>query len=548
MLKKLFGFGKKEEKLTDQNEVLTESEELVDANDSGNTQEGTNTQESTDINGIVDTEAINDTETINDTEEKTNIIQESEQMQENMQESIQPQKEPKGWFGWRTKDLSEQEFDKSVSQNNEWNENDIKNHELNQPVPQEEATSFEKTNASEYSAAEQGDSSIEHIENQDLSKNYSNSHELIDPQKLDQVNKDAESLNVDDIEQKDEPIFAQTGIQGEETDSLIIQEDNAIEDQESLNVAEEEPEQELGFFAKIKKGLTKTSQNFTQKINLLFSGYTKIDDEIFDELEELLILGDLGFDTAMSISNELRKRATEKKIEDVSVLETELENIIEEILVEAAPEITEEKYPQIIVVVGVNGVGKTTSIGKIAQQIKNEGKSVMLAAGDTFRAAAADQLSIWAQRADVPIIRSNEGADPSSVIYDAIKSAQSKNIDVLICDTAGRLHNKKNLMLELEKIFRIVTREYPEAQKEVYLVIDATTGQNAINQAQTFKEVAPITGIILTKLDGTAKGGVVIGLSKELNIPIKYVGVGEKINDLQKFNSREFARALFYKK
>ncbi len=205
----------------------------------------------------------------------------------------------------------------------------------------------------------------------------------------------------------------------------------------------------------------------------------------------------------------------------------------------------EETFPQIIVVVGVNGVGKTTSIGKIASQFKKENKTVMLAAGDTFRAAASDQLSIWATRADVPIVRSNEGADPSAVIFDAIKSAQAKNIDVLICDTAGRLHNKANLMQELEKIFRIVNREYPEAKKEVFLVIDATTGQNAMNQAKTFSEVAPLTGIVLTKLDGTAKGGVVIGLSRELKIPIRYVGVGEGIDDLQRFNAKDFAKALF---
>ena len=310
--------------------------------------------------------------------------------------------------------------------------------------------------------------------------------------------------------------------------------------------------EKLGFFAKLKKGLTNTSKNFTSKLENLFSGYTKVDDEIFEELEELLILADLGFETATEISEELRKRSEEKKIEDVQVLEKELQSIIEEILLSATKDVSDEetkenKDPVIMVIVGVNGVGKTTSIGKIAMQLKSKGKSVMLAAGDTFRAAAAEQLSIWADRAGVPIIRSNEGADPSSVIFDAIKSAKAKNIDVLICDTAGRLHNKKNLMVELEKIFRVINREYPEAQKETLLVIDATTGQNALNQAKTFSEVAPLTGIILTKLDGTAKGGVVISLSRELSIPIKYVGVGEKIDDLQKFNPGDFASALFSK-
>lgn len=342
----------------------------------------------------------------------------------------------------------------------------------------------------------------------------------------------------------------------EETKELSedFQEESLVEEIPSETIEEEsvsqrqELSENIGFFAKIKKGLEKTTKNFSKKLDELFSGYSKIDEEIFEELEELLVLGDLGFETAIAVTEELRKRAQEKKIEEVSDLEQELENIIEEILTASEKQnISGQEYPQIMVIVGVNGVGKTTSIGKIASQLKREGKSVMLAAGDTFRAAAADQLTIWADRADVPIVRSNEGADPSAVIFDAIKSAQAKKIDVLICDTAGRLHNKKNLMQELEKIFRIVNREYPEAKKEVFLVIDATTGQNAVNQAKTFSEVAPLTGIVLTKLDGTAKGGVVIGLSKELQIPIRYVGVGEKIDDLQKFDAKDFARALFTK-
>lgn len=342
----------------------------------------------------------------------------------------------------------------------------------------------------------------------------------------------------------------------EETKELSkdFQEESLVEEIPSETIEEEsvsqgqELSEDIGFFAKIKKGLEKTTKNFSKKLDELFSGYSKIDEEIFEELEELLVLGDLGFETAIAVTEELRKRAQEKKIEEVSDLEQELENIIEEILTASEKQnISGQEYPQIMVIVGVNGVGKTTSIGKIASQLKREGKSVMLAAGDTFRAAAADQLTIWADRADVPIVRSNEGADPSAVIFDAIKSAQAKKIDVLICDTAGRLHNKKNLMQELEKIFRIVNREYPEAKKEVFLVIDATTGQNAVNQAKTFSEVAPLTGIVLTKLDGTAKGGVVIGLSKELQIPIRYVGVGEKIDDLQKFDAKDFARALFTK-
>ena len=313
-----------------------------------------------------------------------------------------------------------------------------------------------------------------------------------------------------------------------------------------------------GFFARLKEGLSKTTQSFTSKLDNLFKGYKTIDEDIYEELEEILITADVGFETTMRITEELRKRESENKIEEVEKLQEELEDIIEGILVvkdeyseaQAGSEETAKvsaKKPRIMVVVGVNGVGKTTSIGKLASQLKNEGNSVMLAAADTFRAAASEQLTIWAQRADVPIVKHGEGADPSAVIFDAIKSAKANNADVLICDTAGRLHNKANLMNELAKIFKIISREYPEAEKEVLLVIDATTGQNAINQAKVFKEAAPLTGLILTKLDGTAKGGVVLGIISELSLPIKYIGVGEKIDDLQKFDARSFARALFGK-
>ena len=313
-----------------------------------------------------------------------------------------------------------------------------------------------------------------------------------------------------------------------------------------------------GFFARLKEGLSKTTQSFTSKLDNLFKGYKTIDEDIYEELEEILITADVGFETTMRITEELRKRERENKIEEVEKLQEELEDIIEGILVvkdeyseaQAGSEETAKvsaKKPRIMVVVGVNGVGKTTSIGKLASQLKNEGNSVMLAAADTFRAAASEQLTIWAQRADVPIVKHGEGADPSAVIFDAIKSAKANNADVLICDTAGRLHNKANLMNELAKIFKIISREYPEAEKEVLLVIDATTGQNAINQAKVFKEAAPLTGLILTKLDGTAKGGVVLGIISELSLPIKYIGVGEKIDDLQKFDARSFARALFGK-
>lgn len=351
-----------------------------------------------------------------------------------------------------------------------------------------------------------------------------------------------------------------------EEDPEDEREENPEQEEEQKEAQEEaqepqaaEPEAPAkGFFARLKEGLSKTTQSFTSKLDNLFKGYKTIDEDIYEELEEILITADVGFETTMRITEELRKRERENKIEEVEKLQEELEDIIEGILVvkdeyseaQAGSEETAKvsaKKPRIMVVVGVNGVGKTTSIGKLASQLKNEGNSVMLAAADTFRAAASEQLTIWAQRADVPIVKHGEGADPSAVIFDAIKSAKANNADVLICDTAGRLHNKANLMNELAKIFKIISREYPEAEKEVLLVIDATTGQNAINQAKVFKEAAPLTGLILTKLDGTAKGGVVLGIISELSLPIKYIGVGEKIDDLQKFDARSFARALFGK-
>ena len=359
-----------------------------------------------------------------------------------------------------------------------------------------------------------------------------------------------------------------------EEDPEDEREENPEQEEEQKEAQEEEQKEEWeeaqepqaaepeapakGFFARLKEGLSKTTQSFTSKLDNLFKGYKTIDEDIYEELEEILITADVGFETTMRITEELRKRERENKIEEVEKLQEELEDIIEGILVvkdeyseaQAGSEETAKvsaKKPRIMVVVGVNGVGKTTSIGKLASQLKNEGNSVMLAAADTFRAAASEQLTIWAQRADVPIVKHGEGADPSAVIFDAIKSAKANNADVLICDTAGRLHNKANLMNELAKIFKIISREYPEAEKEVLLVIDATTGQNAINQAKVFKEAAPLTGLILTKLDGTAKGGVVLGIISELSLPIKYIGVGEKIDDLQKFDARSFARALFGK-
>ena len=307
--------------------------------------------------------------------------------------------------------------------------------------------------------------------------------------------------------------------------------------------AEEEPEKR-GFFARLKEGLSKTTQNITGKIDQMLGNYTKIDEDMLEELEEVLITSDVGYETTVEIVDRLRQNLKEKLIDDPAQVKPELKLVIETMLQENQENLRIEQSPSILVVVGVNGVGKTTSIGKLAHQMKGQGKSVLLAAADTFRAAAADQLTIWAERAGVDIVKHQEGADPSAVIFDGIHAAKKRNIDVLICDTAGRLHNRKNLMQELGKIFKIVEREYPEANKEVLLVIDATTGQNAMNQAKVFQEVAPLSGIILTKLDGTAKGGVVLAITQELKIPVKFIGVGEQIDDLQMFDASSFAEAM----
>lgn len=378
-----------------------------------------------------------------------------------------------------------------------------------------------------------------------------------------EVAEELQSASAEEAAEPEAQIEPEEDPEDEREENPEQEEEQKEEQKEEWEEAQEpqaaEPEAPAkGFFARLKEGLSKTTQSFTSKLDNLFKGYKTVDEDIYEELEEILITADVGFETTMRITEELRKRERENKIEEVEKLQEELEDIIEGILVvkdeyseaQAGSEETAKvsaKKPRIMVVVGVNGVGKTTSIGKLASQLKNEGNSVMLAAADTFRAAASEQLTIWAQRADVPIVKHGEGADPSAVIFDAIKSAKANNADVLICDTAGRLHNKANLMNELAKIFKIISREYPEAEKEVLLVIDATTGQNAINQAKVFKEAAPLTGLILTKLDGTAKGGVVLGIISELSLPIKYIGVGEKIDDLQKFDARSFARALFGK-
>ena len=300
----------------------------------------------------------------------------------------------------------------------------------------------------------------------------------------------------------------------------------------------------MGFFDKLKAGLGKTRNSLNDKINMVFSNFRKVDEELLEELEEILIMSDIGVETAEEIISKLRDRIKQEKIQDEEGVKKALKEEMQAILDKIPNELTIKTTPAVILVVGVNGVGKTTSIGKIANNLRKSGKKVVVAAADTFRAAAVEQLEIWAKRAGVEIVKKEEGVDPATVVYDAIKITKETKADVLICDTAGRLHTKKYLMDELQKIGKVIEKELPEASKETLMVIDATTGQNAITQVKAFKEVVPITGLILTKLDGTAKGGVAIGIVNENSIPVKFVGVGEKIDDMEKFNSEEFVNAI----
>lgn len=300
----------------------------------------------------------------------------------------------------------------------------------------------------------------------------------------------------------------------------------------------------MGFFEKLKNGLGKTRDSFSEKMNNVFSNFRKVDEDLLEELEEILIMSDIGVETSTKIIANLRERIKKEKITDQEEVKKTLKEEMIRILEEPNKEMQLNTKPSVILVVGVNGVGKTTSIGKIANRLKKDGKKVVIAAADTFRAAAVEQLEIWSNRAGATIVKKDEGADPASVIFDAIKATKETNADVLICDTAGRLHNKKYLMDELLKIKKVIDRELPDCSKEILIVLDATTGQNAISQVKAFKETVDLTGIILTKLDGTAKGGVVLGIVSENNIPVKFIGVGEQIDDMEIFNSEEFVNAI----
>lgn len=334
----------------------------------------------------------------------------------------------------------------------------------------------------------------------------------------------------------------------QEDDKKEIEEEVNNDVKEENNIEETiEEEKKVSLFDRLKQGLSKAKQGITDRIDEVLKSYTKVDEELLEELEEILITADVGVNTTMDIIEQLRVKIKQKGITNPMDVRVELKAIVEEILTNDNSKLDVSHCPTIILMVGVNGVGKTTTIGKLANKYKKDGKKVLLAAGDTFRAAAIEQLEVWSSRSNVDIIKHQEGADPGAVIFDAVKAAKARNVDVLICDTAGRLHNKANLMNELGKVFKIVDREFPEAKKEVLLVVDATTGQNAVSQAKTFKEVAQITGIVLTKLDGTAKGGVVIAVKSEVDVPVKLIGVGETVEDLQDFDAKAFSDALFGK-
>lgn len=353
-----------------------------------------------------------------------------------------------------------------------------------------------------------------------------------------QVEEEEEIENVEDAD-----VQAEEEIREEETiEKEIIEE---VDGDGSQDSDQEEGQEKMGIFARLLAGLSKTKDNITGRIDSLLKSYTKIDEDLLEELEEILITADVGVTTTMEIIDRLRDMIKERGVKDPIEVRDLLKEIVASILKEGNSGLDLDPGPAVIVMVGVNGVGKTTTIGKLAQRYKKDGKKVMLAAADTFRAAASEQLDIWAKRVDVDIIKHHEGADPGAVVFDAIKASQARKADLLICDTAGRLHNKANLMNELGKIFKIIDREYPEAKKEVLLVVDATTGQNAVSQAKTFKEVANITGIVLTKLDGTAKGGVVLAVKSEVDVPVKLIGVGERAEDLQSFDADSFTDAIF---
>ena len=404
-------------------------------------------------------------------------------------------------------------------------ENDEENSEYDSQKEQEEVEILEED--------EIESNKIEETKNEEAV-----SQEILEEQIEAQEEAKEEIAEIEEIKAED--------IETQEKQDEIEESEDTVENQIDDEVEEEEEKpKKVSLFDRLKQGLTKAKQGITDRIDEVLKAYTKVDEELLEDLEEVLITADVGVNTTMDIIEKLEDVIRTKKITDPQDVREELKLIIEDILSKDDTKLDVSHSPTIILMVGVNGVGKTTTIGKLAHRYKSEGKKVLLAAGDTFRAAAIDQLEVWANRCNVDIIKHQEGADPGAVIFDAIKASKARGVDVLICDTAGRLHNKSNLMNELGKVFKIVDREYPEAKKEVLLVVDATTGQNAVSQAKSFKEVCDITGLALTKLDGTAKGGVILAVKSEVDVPVKLIGVGEKMEDLQDFDSKSFVDALF---
>lgn len=445
------------------------------------------------------------------------------------------------------------EHDTAIEENND-NVNESKQEDIavsNEDVVEEKVENEETKDLENSDVSE----TIESVEEKDTEdENLHNQSEKINEDDI--VEEIKENIATDEIEINEEKI--EDTLNDEKVNEVVENiEESTIHNQEVITsevdeyIKEEnievveEPQKKVNLFERLKQGLTKAKQGITDKIDDVLKSYTKVDEELLEELEEILITADVGVNTTMDIIYKLRDKIKENKITEPSGVKAELKNIIEEILTNENSTLNVEKSPTIILMVGVNGVGKTTTIGKLANRYKQEGKKILLAAGDTFRAAAIEQLEVWAGRSNVDIIKHQEGADPGAVVFDAIKAAKARKVDLLICDTAGRLHNKANLMNELGKVFKIVDREFPEANKEVLLVVDATTGQNAVVQAKTFKDVADITGIVLTKLDGTAKGGVVLAVKSEVDVPVKLIGVGEKVEDLQDFDAKAFSEALF---
>ncbi len=514
-IKKLFGLGNKEkvEKTEDLEQQELENGELVEGEDQEESQE--------------DIEVV-----IHDTEdsEAFELLDEEEVEEELVEKSIE-------------------EIIEDVNEFAEQKEKEPEVVKIVEVVTELEETNFleseEKPKAQLKDDIGIFDNKVEEEIEMEVEKHHESHTELhedeepkvVAPEKTDIIDEDVEVI----ISSGTFEGVTELEVETEETEEVEAEEDSEVnEEVEETEIKEEK----VSFFAKLKAGVKKTRDSIFGNINSVFNMFTTIDEDLFEELEEALILADMGVDTSLYIINELRKNVKKNGITEVHEVKDALINIISEILVKDEEELVINP-PTVILVIGVNGAGKTTTIGKLSNNFIKSGKSVTVAAADTFRAAAIEQLQVWAERTGAQLIRKEEGSDPASVVFDACQSAKAKNTDVLIVDTAGRLQNKKNLMEELKKINRIIEREYPEANKEVFLVLDSTTGQNAMQQAKLFNETADITGLILTKLDGTAKGGVIVSIKNELQVPVRYVGLGEKVDDLEPFDSKQFAKAMF---